>query len=243
MNFAAEHRCPFCDKPQQQNTAYDYFIQCNHLRLEKRKWIEILKTALSKIFTPPNLREAILDRVYNYYDSNLRDAGRVAFDESNSYDSRSGSEASIASRRGQRRIIEPEDDQNTEDENSTSNRSEESILMNPRRKMISRMEANSMESDEVCLEFASNGSNASSTSRLIEPFLQDFTSKQQNNTRPTETRNNEVMAGVEESVREPIDNINIEECMDLGEEELLQLNDGCVGKDWSTGYNEDNDYC
>ena len=119
--------------------------------------IETLRIALSKIFTPPNLREAILDRVYNYYDSNLRDAGRVAFDESNSYDSRSGSEASIASRRGQRRIIEPEDDQNTEDENSTSNRSEESILMNPRRKMISRMEANSMESDEVCLEFASNG--------------------------------------------------------------------------------------
>ena len=32
----------------------------------------------------------------------------------------------------------------------------------------------------------------------------------------TVNRNNEVMAGVEESVRESIDNINIEECMDLG---------------------------
>ena len=51
---------------------------------------------------------------------------------------------------------------------------------------------------------------------------------------PTENRNNEVMAGVEESVREPIDNINIEQCMDLGEEALLQLNDGGVDKDWST---------
>ena len=37
MNFSAEHRCPFCDKPQQQNTAHDHFLQCNYLRLEKRK--------------------------------------------------------------------------------------------------------------------------------------------------------------------------------------------------------------
>ena len=45
--------------------------------------------------------------------------------------------------------------------------------------------------------------------------------------------NDQVMAGVEESVREPIDNINIEQCMDLGEEALLHLNDGGVDKDWS----------
>ena len=43
---------------------------------------------------------------------------------------------------------------------------------------------------------------------------------------PTVNRNNEVMAGVEEYVREPIDDINIEECMDLGEEALLQLTVG-----------------
>ena len=42
------------------------------------------------------------------------------------------------------------------------------------------------------------------------------------------------MAGVEDSVREPIDNINIEQCIDLGEEALLQLNDGGVDKDRST---------
>ena len=42
------------------------------------------------------------------------------------------------------------------------------------------------------------------------------------------------MASLEESIREHIDNINIEECMDLGEEALLQLNDGSVDKDWST---------
>ena len=59
----------------------------------------------------------------------------------------------------------------------------------------------------------------------------------------TVNRNNEVMAGVEKSVREPIDNVNIEQCMVLGEEVLLQLNDGGVDKDWSIGYNEDHDYC
>ena len=31
--------------------------------------------------------------------------------------------------------------------------------------------------------------------------------------------------------------------MDLGEEALLQLNDGCVDKDWYIGYNEGDDYC
>ena len=174
MNFSSEHRCPFCDEPQQKNTAHDHFIQCNHLRLEKRKWIETLRAVLSKVFTPPNLREAILDRVHNYYDSNLRDTGRVAFEESHSYDSRSGSEESLATRREQRRIIEPDDDKNTEDESSNSNRSEASILMHPRRKLISGKDANSKESDEVCFEFASNGSKESTTSRLIEPFYQDF---------------------------------------------------------------------
>ena len=60
---------------------------------------------------------------------------------------------------------------------------------------------------------------------------------------PTVNRNNEVMAGVEESVREAIDSINIEECMDLGEEVLLKLNDGSVDKDWYIGYNDNDNYC
>ena len=131
---------------------------------------------MSKLFTPPNLKEAILDRVYNYYDSNLRNTSKVEFDENHSYDSRSGSEASIETRWGQRRIIEPEDEQNTDDETSNSNRSKDSLFVNPRRTMISRIEANSLESDEVCLDFASNGSTESFTSRLIEPFHQALTS-------------------------------------------------------------------
>ena len=59
---------------------------------------------------------------------------------------------------------------------------------------------------------------------------------------PTVNRNNETIAGVEESVHEPIDDINIEEYMDLGEEALQQLNDGGVDKDWFTGYNDDDNY-
>ena len=47
----------------------------------------------------------------------------------------------------------------------------------------------------------------------------------------TVNSNNEVMAGVKESVREPIDNINIEQCIDLGKKALLQLNYGGVDKD------------
>ena len=31
--------------------------------------------------------------------------------------------------------------------------------------------------------------------------------------------------------------------MDLGEEALLQLNDCGVDKDWSTGYNDNDNYC
>ena len=132
---------------------------------------------------PPNLREEILDRVYNYYDSNLRDTSKVAFDENHSYDSRSGSEASTESRRRQRRIIEPEDDHNIDDETSNSNCSKDSLLRNPRRTMMSRMEATSLKSDEVCFDFTSNGSTESSTSRLIEPFHQDLISNRQRNTR------------------------------------------------------------
>ena len=31
--------------------------------------------------------------------------------------------------------------------------------------------------------------------------------------------------------------------MDLGEEALLQLNECGVDKDWSTGYNDNDNYC
>ena len=59
---------------------------------------------------------------------------------------------------------------------------------------------------------------------------------------PTVKRNNEVMTAVEEFVRESIHDINIEECMDLGEDALLQLNNGVGDNDWFTGYNDDDNY-
>ena len=59
---------------------------------------------------------------------------------------------------------------------------------------------------------------------------------------PTVKCNNEVMTAVEEFVRESIHDINIEECMDLGKEALLQLNDGVGDNDWFTGYNDDDNY-
>ena len=60
---------------------------------------------------------------------------------------------------------------------------------------------------------------------------------------PIVNRNNEVIYDVVESVREPMDDINIEESMDLGKEVLLQLNDGGGDKDWPTWYNDDDNYC
>ena len=41
---------------------------------------------------------------------------------------------------------------------------------------------------------------------------------------PTENRNNEIMAGVEESVRESIDNINVEQCMEMSRYLLKYIN-------------------
>ena len=73
MYFISEHRCPYCDMIQNQITNHNHFLQCNSHRGEKKKWIENLRTALSKNFTPPNLRDAILDRAFNYYESNLRE--------------------------------------------------------------------------------------------------------------------------------------------------------------------------
>ena len=37
INFTLEHRCPYCDMTQNQNTNHDHFLQCNSLRGEKKK--------------------------------------------------------------------------------------------------------------------------------------------------------------------------------------------------------------
>ena len=129
---------------------------------------------MSKVFTPPNLRETILDRVSNYYDSNLRDTNKVDFEENHSYDSRSGSEERTDPKQGQRRIIEPEDENNTDNETSNLNQSKESLITNSRRKMISRIDVNSLESEDEYIDCACTELNESSTSRLIEPFYQDL---------------------------------------------------------------------
>ena len=77
MNFSTERRCPYCDKEQYMNTEHDHFLQYNSHREEKTKWIDKLRAALSKNFTPLNLREATLERVYNYYELNLRDSDKI----------------------------------------------------------------------------------------------------------------------------------------------------------------------
>ena len=94
--------------------------------MKKQKWIETLRSALSKSFTPPNLRDAILDKVYNYYESNLRETNKVDFDENHSYDSRSNSEERTGYPHGKRRMIDQDSISNSEEAESTSDPSNES---------------------------------------------------------------------------------------------------------------------
>ena len=178
MNFSAAHWCPFCDIPQHKNAAHDHFLQCDYLRLEKTKCIKNLRTPLSKLFTPPNLRHAILDRVHNYYDSNLTDTNKVNFDGNYCYDSRSGSEEEPTPKEGQRRIIDQTDDITTDEKNSNSNQCTGSYT-NAKRKMISRIDVTSLESDKTYIDYACDGSNDSHISSLIEPFYQDLTNPRQ----------------------------------------------------------------
>ena len=64
----------YCDTPNASTIAHDQFLQCTSLRDEKNDWIAKSREALVKQFTPPNLRDEIIDRVYNYYKINLRES-------------------------------------------------------------------------------------------------------------------------------------------------------------------------
>ena len=58
----------------------------------------------------------------------------------------------------------------------------------------------------------------------------------------TLNRKNEAMAGVEEIYCEPVENLNVNDHMDLGEEHFLKLDDGGSEIDWSLGYNINHNY-
>ena len=135
-----------------------------------KNWIENLRTALSKPFTPPNFRDAILDRVYNYYESNLRETNKVDFEENHNYDSRSDSDERNINQQGMRRIIDQDSIRSSADEASTSDQSNASNQLKPRRRLISRRDATSSESEEECFDLASIASKENSDSSLIEPF-------------------------------------------------------------------------
>ena len=170
MNFTSAHRCPYCDITQNQNTDHDHFLQCNSLRNEKKKWIETLRTALSKSFTPPNLRDAILDRVHNYYESNLREINKVDFEENHSYDSRSDYDERTLNQQGKRRVIDQDSIPSSADAASTSDPSNASNQSKPRRKLILRRDTTSSESEEEYFDLASIALKENSTQLVIEPL-------------------------------------------------------------------------
>ena len=175
INFTSEHRYSYCDIIQKQNTNHDHFLQCNSLRGESKKWIENLWTALSKTFTPPNLRDAIFDRVFNYYKSNIRETNKLDFEENHSYDSRSDSDERTINKQGKRKIIDQDSIPSSADEASTSGQSNASHHSKPRRRLISRRDATSSEFEEECLDLASIISKENSNPSLIEPSHQDLT--------------------------------------------------------------------
>ena len=164
MNFISEHRCPYCDIIQNQNINHDHFLQCNSLRGKKKKWIENLRTALSKKI-----------RVFNYYESNLRETNKVDFEENYSYDSRSDSDERSINKQGKRRIIDQESIQIFADESSISGQSNVSHHSKPWRRLISRRDVTSSESEEACFELDSLESKVNSNPSLLEPFHQDLT--------------------------------------------------------------------
>ena len=59
---------------------------------------------------------------------------------------------------------------------------------------------------------------------------------------PTINRKNDVTDCVNECDIEPIANRDVEELIDLGEEQLLQLSDGGDDIDWSINFNNDHNY-
>ena len=127
------------DIPQDRNTSHDHFIQCNSLCDENTKRIERLRVSLSRNFTPPNLRDAILDRVYSYYESQLRESMNVSNSEIyHTHDSFSGSEDYVKKKRVRRRIIEPDSDQATADESVLSSSSNDSPKLTSRRRLVNR---------------------------------------------------------------------------------------------------------
>ena len=126
-----------------------------------------------------------MDLVFNYYESNLRDPNKVDFEENHSYDSRSESDERTKTKQGKRRIIDQDSVQNTADESSISGHSNASQHSKQRRRIISRRDVISSESDEACFEIASLESKENSTSRLLEPFHQNLTIEKQRNTSTT----------------------------------------------------------
>ena len=126
-----------------------------------------------------------MDRVYNYYESNLRETNKVDFEENHSYDSRSDSDERTIDKQGKRRIIDQDSIPSSADETSTSGQSNALNESKQRRRLISRRDATSSKSEEECFDLASIASKENSNPSLIEPFHQDPTIQQKRSTSTT----------------------------------------------------------
>ena len=130
-----------------------------------------LHETLSENFNPPNLCDAILDRIYCYYETQLHDPKNVGNIETNHiYDLFREIDESIQKYRDQRRINEPESKTKTEDESSLSSSSSNSSKLPSRRQIINRKDGTSSNLEDFCYEEERIESTPAIAPILLGPF-------------------------------------------------------------------------
>ena len=166
MNFLAKLRCAFCDKPNNSAKIHGHLLQCNSLREENKDWFAKLREALAKEFTPPNLRDVTLDRVYSYYESNLQDSkNEEGMNNNHRYDSLRESDEPNMKSRYQRIIIKSDSEHSTENESSLSSTSLVSKTLLTRRRLLKIKDDTSFTSEEYIFK----DETSSIASKIVTP--------------------------------------------------------------------------
>ena len=107
IQYTTQYRRSYCDIPNNCLIAHDEFLKCTSLWDENKDWMEKSREALVKKITTPNLRDAIIDRDYNYNELRLHDSMHEEISNDNlRYESSSVSDDSNTKQRYQRKILE-----------------------------------------------------------------------------------------------------------------------------------------
>ena len=69
IQFTLEHTCPYCHQTQTNKTPHDHFLLCNDQKINKTTRIEKVRFILSKLHTPPKIKQIILTNISSYYNN------------------------------------------------------------------------------------------------------------------------------------------------------------------------------